>query len=138
MIPSISTNTKQAQFLFFIFYLINLFIIIIIIIFYVEQPKQVECHTSIVQPKEHQTSNPNWSLQPKNSRSKPTGGTKGVKNKNENKKENKNEKKWKDRNKTQTEKVKMYNVGKKKSWLTQKWHKWTMKQWTHNTHQSIQ
>ena len=93
MIPSISTNTKQAQFLFFIFYLIYLFIIIIIIIFYAEQPKQVECHTSIVQPKEPQTSNPNWSLQPKNSRSKPTGGTKGVKNKNENKKENKNEKK---------------------------------------------
>ena len=41
---------------------------------------QAECHTNTIQPKELQTSNPKWSPQPKNSGSKPIGGTKGVTN----------------------------------------------------------
>ena len=48
--------------------------------FCAEQPKQAECHTSTIQQKEPQTSNPKWFPQPKNPGSKPIGRTKGVTN----------------------------------------------------------
>ena len=51
-------NNKYQTSTFFFEFIYLFIIIIIIIIFCAEQPELVECHTSIVQPKEPQTSHP--------------------------------------------------------------------------------
>ena len=65
-------NEYQIKTFFFVFFCFFFFA--------QNNPKQVECHTSTIQPKEPQTFTPKWFPQPKNPRSKPIGGTKGVTN----------------------------------------------------------